>query len=360
MAFNRPTLQTLIQRVQRDIDSRLAGADSFILRSVLYVVAKVLAALAYGLYGHQAYIARQIIPDTADSENLERHAYWLGRGMTRNPATSATGSVTFTGAGGSVIPAGTTLQRSDGIEYTTDAEGVIASGTVDVAVTADSAGQETNASAGQSLSLVSPIGGVQSSATVAAGGLTGGTDAETDAQLLSRLTTVVRQTPHGGADADYDIWAREVSGVTRVWVMPQWNGAGTVGVFFARDDDDSIIPDAGEVATVQDYIDTVRPVTADVTVYAPTAAAIDMTIQLAPNDSTTQAAVQAELEDLLLSEANVEDGTGSGTILISRVHEAISRADGETDHALITPTANITPGLGELAILGTITWQELA
>ena len=39
-----------------------------------------------------------------------------------------------------------------------------------------------------------------------------------------------------------------------------------------RDDDASLIPDAGEVATVQAYIDSLRPVTASVTVVAPTAA----------------------------------------------------------------------------------------
>lgn len=359
MAWTRPTLQTLIQRIQADINSRIDGSDAFLTRSVLTVIAWVVAAVAHGLYGHQAYTARQINPDTADSENLERHAFWRGRGMTRNAATAATGNVTFTGSDGSVIPAGTTLQRSDGVEYSTDAEGVIASGSVDVAVTASSSGQGTNASAGQTLNMVSPIAGVQSSATVASGGLTGGTDIETDEQLLARLSQKVQEKPQGGADADYATWAKEVSGVTRAWVMPKWNGAGTVGVYFTRDDDASIIPDAGEVTTVQDYIDAVRPVTADVTVYAPTAVPIDMTIQLAPNDSTTQAAVESELADLLRREANVEDGNGSGTILLSHIDEAISIATGETDHNLVTPTADVTFSAGELATLGTITWQAM-
>lgn len=359
MAWTRPTLQTLIQRIQADINSRIDGSDSFLTRSVLAVIAWVVAAVAHGLYGHQAYTARQIVPDTADFENLKRQAFWLGRGMTVNDPKPAIGPVTFVGSDGSAIPAGRVLQRSDGVEYTTDAEGVIVSGTVDVAVTASSTGQNTNASAGQTLNLVSPLPGVQSSATVASGGLTGGTDDETPEQLLSRLKQVVQQTPQGGADADYETWAREVSGVTRVWVMPMWNGAGTVGVYFTRDDDASIIPDAGEVATVQDYIDAVRPVTADVTVYAPTSVPIDMTIQLAPNDSITQAAVESELIDLLRREANVEDGNGSGAILLSHIREAISIATGETDHNLVTPSADVTFSAGELATLGTITWQAM-
>lgn len=359
MAFNRPTLQTIVQRLQADINSRLAGADAYITKAVLYVIARAVAGVAHGLYGHQAHTALQIIPDTADSEQLERQAFWLGRGTTRNPAIAATGSVTFIGTDGAVIPAGATLQRSDGIEYTTDIEGVISGGSVDTTVTATSTGQDTNANAGQSLSLISPIAGVQSTATVAAGGINGGTDIETPESLLARLKNIVRQTPQGGSVDDYSAWAQEVSGVTRVWVMPAWNGLGTLGLYFTRDNDASLIPDAGEVQAVQEYIDTVRPVTADVTVYAPTASPIDMTIQLAPNDSAVQAAVQAELDDLLRREANVEDGNGSGAILLSHLREAISIATGETDHVLVSPVADVTPGLGGIATLGNITWQAI-
>lgn len=360
MAYNRPTLQTLLQRILADINSRIDGSDSFLTRSVLGVIAWVVAVVAHGLYGHQAYTARQIIPDTADFENLKRQAFWLGRGMTVNDPKPATGSVTFTGSDGSVVPAGITLQRSDGVEYTTDAEDTISSGSVDIAVTATTTGQDTNASSGQTLNLVSPEPGVQSSATVATGGLTGGTDDETPEQLLARLKQVVKETPQGGSLPDYETWAKEVSGVTRVWPFSNWNGYGTVGVYFVRDDDASIIPDAAEVQAVQDYIDTKRPAgMKGFTAYAPPAAPIDMTIQLAPNDSTTQAAVESELQDLLRREANVEDGNGSGTILVSHIREAISIAAGETNHVLVTPSTDVTFNTGELPTLGTITWQAI-
>ncbi len=357
MPFARPSLPNLIDRIRTDIETRLPGTDPRLRRSILGAVGRAVAGEMHGLYGFLDWMSRQIIPDTAEGAILERHADWWR--VTRNPAAPATGSVDFTGSDGAIIPAGTTLQRSDGAEYTTDAEATIDSGTATAVVTASTAGQDGSAVAGVSLQLTSPISGVQSSATVASGGLTGGADEEDDDALRERLRQRVQQPPQGGAVTDYEQWALDVEGVSRVWVMPLWDGIGTVGVYFTRDDDAAIIPDAAEVQAVQDYIDALRPVTADVTAYAPTEVPQDMTIQLAPNDSATQAAVEAELADLFRREGDVEDGNGSGTILVSHIREAISTATGETDHALVSPTSDITLNPGELATLGAITWQAI-
>ena len=64
-----------------------------------------------------------------------------------------------------------------------------------------------------------------------------------------------------------------------------------------------------------------------------------------------QYAVEAELRDLL-----ARDAEPGGTILISRIREAVSIAAGETDNVVSTPTANVTHAAGELAVLGVITW----
>ncbi|WP_303905618.1 baseplate J/gp47 family protein [Thiohalomonas denitrificans] len=360
MAFNRPTLPALIDRIQSDIESRLPGTDPRLRRSVLFAIVRAIAGAVHGLYGFLAWMARQIIPSTADANYLERHASWWGIG--RKPAAPAVGIVDFTGTDGAVIPAGTTLQRADSVEYTTDAEGTITGSVAEIAVTAVEGGQDTNADPGVTLSLVSPISGVYSTATVsvAGDGLTGGADEEGDDSLRDRLKARVQRSPQGGAIADYEAWALEVEGVTRAWVMPAWAGLGTVGVFFVRDDDALIIPDAAEVQAVQDYLDTVRPVTADVTAYAPTVEPVDMTIQLAPNTLDVQAAVEASLTDLFRREANVEDGNGSGAIPISHIREAISGAEGEIDHVLISPSGDVAPSLGALATLGVITWQAIS
>ncbi len=357
MAFQRPTLSEIIARVEGDINARVPNGDSRLRRSLLAVIARIVAGTAHGLYGFLDWLSRQIIADTAEDELLQTHASWWG--VERILASPATGDVDFTGTDGTDIPAETVLQRADGVQFKTDSLVTIAAGAVTVSVTALEGGQASNTDAGLSLNLVTPIVGINSTATVASGGLTAGADIESIEALRQRLRLRVQQTPHGGATHDYIAWAKQVAGVTRAWSFGGWNGSGSVGLFFVRDDDASLIPDAGEIAQVQTHIDIVRPVTAAVTVYAPTESAQAMTIQISPNNATVQAAIQESLQDLFRNTAEVEGGNGEGKILVSHLREAISLAAGENDHILVSPSANITLNNGEIATLGAITWQAI-
>lgn len=354
MPFARPTLTEIIDRIIADISSRVVGVDSAMLRrSLLGIVGRAEAGAAHQLYGYIDWVARQAIPDTAEAEWLERWAaIWK---ITRKPADFASGSVTFTGANGSPIPDGTIVQRSDGVQYATQGAAAISGSSATVPVLALVAGEAGNAGAGIAVSLLSPVAGVQSSAAVAAGGLTGGDDVESDERLLARLLQRIQNPPQGGAEADYIGWALEVPGVTRAWVTPRVMGAGTVGLQFVTDDDPAgIIPDAGKVAEVQANVDVKRPVTADVYVTAPIADALDMTIKLSPNTATVRAAVLAELQDLI-----TRDSVPAGTILISRLREAVSIAAGEQNNQITTPTADVTHAAGHMAVLGTVTFEAL-
>jgi uncharacterized phage protein gp47/JayE len=352
MAFTRPTLEELNTRMQADIESRLTDGNKLLRRSVLKIIATVFAAAVHLLYGFLNWVYKQSFPDTAEGENLERWAnIW---GITRIPAEFSQGNVTFTGDNGTDIPASTEIQLSNGTVYTTDALGTIAAGTVTIAVTASVAGPDSDAEAATAISLSSPISGVTSQGVVATGGLTGGLVEESDEDLLTRLLARIQNAPHGGNEADYVAWAKEVAGVTRAWVLPAYLGLGTVGVTFVRDNDTgSIIPSAGEVSDVQDYIDdpSRRPVTADVTVFAPTAVPLNFTINVTPGTAAVKAAVEAELEDLILREA--EPG---GTILLTHIEEAISLAAGETDHILTVPSGDVTVTSTQLSTMGVITW----
>lgn len=348
--FSRPALAELINRTLADTASRLT-AEELLRRSDAEVLARVMAGAAHGLYGYLDYLSRQILPDTSDTDWLERHAsLWLQSG--RNPAAAATGNVTFAGSTGAVVPVGTQLVTAGGLVFETTAEATLVAGAATVSAVAVEAGASGNLLAGVGLTLVSPVIGVQSAAVVAVGGLTGGADVEDDESLRARVVARIQQPPHGGARFDYVAWALEVPGVTRVWTNPLELGAGTVTVRFVRDDDASPIPDAGEVATVQAYIDALRPVTAAVTVVAPVPVVLNFTISgLSPDTASVRAAIAAELADLLRREA--EPG---GTILISHIREAVSIAAGEADHVVVAPAANVTHSTGEIAVMGAITW----
>ncbi|HEY1035538.1 MAG TPA: baseplate J/gp47 family protein [Pseudoxanthomonas sp.] len=353
MAFQRPTLTEIIDRAVADMSSRVVGVDGAVLRrSVLGVIARTLAGASHELHGRLDYIARQVIIDTADVEYLERWAsVW---GVRRKAAEFASGSVVFTGTSGAVIAAGAVLQRQDGALFETTAEATIIGASATVTVRAQAAGVAGNTAAGIKLTMQQPSSGVQVAATVASGGITGGSDTESDDALRARLLARIQQPPHGGAAHDYVAWALEVPGVTRAWVAPMEMGPGTVTVRFVRDGDGDIIPDTAEVDAVQEYIEERRPVTAEVFVVAPIDAPQDFTVQLSPNSASAQAAVTAELADLLQRE-----GEPGGTILVSHVREAISIAAGEFDHVLVSPTSNIALGSGEIATLGTITFEPI-
>jgi uncharacterized phage protein gp47/JayE len=348
--FNRPALPELIQRVRNDVLSRLS-TDDVLRRTDAEVYARVMGGVAHGLYGFIEWLSKQVIYDTAEAEYLERWCtIW---GINRKVAAPATGTVTFTVQAGSLIPFGTLLQALDGVQYQTSTDATVSASTATASVTALVPAAAGNRAMGQNLTLVSPVVGVQSTAT--AGELSGGADVETDNALRARLLARIQQPPHGGASYDYTAWALEVPGVTRAWVYPAELGLGTVTVRFVRDNDGTgtaIIPDVGEVAAVQAYIDARRPVTAQLTVVAPAAVQLNFTIQgLVPATFTVQAAVQAELADLLLREA-----VPGGIILLSHIRAAISAAAGETDYVLIAPLVNVTNSTGNMSTMGSITW----
>jgi uncharacterized phage protein gp47/JayE len=352
MSFVRPTLSELVARVEQDFVSRLSLAGAVLRRSTIRVLARVVAGAAHMLHGHLDFLARQLFPDTAETTYLDR---WAGLyGVTRNAAGFAKGTVTVTGTNGTVVPAGTTLLRADGAEYRTDAQVTIAGGSAAPAVTAVVAGADGTLTVAASMTFESPIGGINSTAAVASS-TQDGTDEESDDDLRDRVVARMQSPPHGGAEADYIAWAKEVAGVTRAWVAPEELGAGTVVLRFVRDDDGdgaAIIPSAGEIAAVQTYVDERRPVTATVSVLAPVSVPLNFTVDgLTPDTAATRAAVTAELADLLR-----RDAAPAGTILKSQIETAVGVSEGVEDFAVTVPAADVTHTTGQIATMGTVTF----
>ncbi|KAL6953375.1 hypothetical protein U1Q18_052069 [Sarracenia purpurea var. burkii] len=78
--------------------------------SVLSVLARVFAGAAHLHWGFLEWIARQVFPDTAEAEYLERWAAVYG--IYRTPATYASAEVQVSGTNGTVLPAGTIFVAS--------------------------------------------------------------------------------------------------------------------------------------------------------------------------------------------------------------------------------------------------------
>jgi uncharacterized phage protein gp47/JayE len=345
MPFETPNLPTLVSRTAADL------ASDALRKSDAQVLARALSGAAYGLYGYIDWVAKQILPDTADESTLERQAF-LRLETPRIPAAAARGSAAFQAAAGAALDANQVLQASDGRQYRVAAAVTTSAGRNVATLEAVEGGALGNADTGLMLTLVQPVEGVAETFTVFAPGLTGGTDRESIESLRSRVIRSYRVIPHGGDADDYVTWALECAGVTRAWTVKSYMGPGTVGVFFVRDRDASIIPDVNEIAVVQAYLETKAPVTAEVYALAPVLKAVNYIIDLTPDTTAVRAAVAAELADLHVREA----GLGS-TLLISHIREAVSGAQGETDNIVVSPTADVTAGPNELLTVGGITWR---
>ena len=345
MPFETPNLPTLVSRTAADL------ASDALRKSDAQVLARALSGAAFGLYGYIDWVAKQILPDTADESTLERQAL-LRLETPRIPATAATGSASFQAAAGAVLDANQILQASDGRQYRVAAAVTTTAGSNVATLDAVQGGTLGNADAGLLLTLVQPVVGVAETFTVLAPGVTGGTNRESLESLRSRVIRSYKVIPHGGDADDYVTWALECAGVTRAWTVKNYMGPGTVGVFFVRDGDAVIIPDANEIAVVQTYLQTKAPVTAEVYALAPVLKAVNYVIHLTPDTTAVRQAVTAQLADLHAREA----GLGS-TLLISHIREAVSGAQGETDNVVVAPTADVNANANQLLTVGNITWQ---
>ena len=128
MAFDRPTLRELITQMTTDAE-REAGAKQ-LRQSNLRVLPKVFAYSCHGLYGFITWILKQLFPDTAEKQFLERQASI--QGIYRRAASKATGTLTVSYTEGATLPVGTIFMADDQTRYETTAEPEVGSYTVPV------------------------------------------------------------------------------------------------------------------------------------------------------------------------------------------------------------------------------------
>ena len=152
-------------------------------------------------------IYNSVALDTASGIHLERLVALLG--FSRRQAQRSTATVTFTGASGTVVPAGRRLRSTNGDFFTTLAPLTLSGTTGAVAVAATETGA-VNVDAGVITALVSSIAGI-TALTNAAGVV--GRDVEADAQLRNRYLTTLAFNALGPLVAVQSA-VRAVTGVT--------------------------------------------------------------------------------------------------------------------------------------------------
>jgi uncharacterized phage protein gp47/JayE len=355
MPWSTPALKDVRIMVRDSVRANLPGSDANVPNSLLRVMADAMGALCHLCLQYIDWLAKQLLPDTAETEWLDRHGQiWLvnSDGSTgRKQATLAVGSVAATGNIGAIIPINTELRSADDLGFETTATITMGSGPTEVPVRALDPGAAGNLSIGYTIGFGEPIAGIDPTARVLQ--LVGGADVETDEELRARILRRIQEPPMGGDQSDWEAWCLEVPGVTRAWASALEMGIGTVTTRFMMDDlraDNAGIPLAEDVAMVEAYLDTKRPVAVkDTYVVAPIPFPINMNINgLVVDSSSTRAGIEESLRGMLFNKAAPGE-----TIYRSWVSAAIADAIG-VDHFELVFNTTPMPSPGHLGVLGSI------
>lgn len=203
---------------------------------------------------------------------LDAHAKLFA--MARREGTRAAAKITLFGRGGLTVPAGTAFYAGQ-LEYRLT-DNVTIAGDVGVGyLRAVEVGQRYNVPAGSIDQILRTIAGLERFEAEEA---QGGTDPEADEALYERLDEKRKRPPTSGNEAHYREWALSVDGVGAVRVTPLWKGPGTVLVLIAgydRHPVDQVVVDACKA-----YIETQRPVGADVTVASAQPVAVNVSARV--------------------------------------------------------------------------------
>lgn len=345
-----PTVKELTEKYEASYNARTSAEERMPVDK-LHADARATAAVLQGVYQFGKWVLKQQTPQTADEEYLLRHGEQIG--VTKKASAKAVGTISVSGNSGASIPAGKKLTFTDGSEYLVTESVTLSAATGTASVEAVETGVSGNREIGDVLTFVEAISGINSTATVVS--VTGGVEEEETESVRDRILEKEQEPPQGGDMEDWEQWCLSVAGVSRAWVYPHESGVGTVTVRIMSDDYTADgLPSEAILERCRAYLETVRPVTVKrFFVVSPEYQTQDFTIKVVPNTAEVRAAVEIEIRDLFLRK-----GKPKGKILLSHIQAAISAAEGEEDHELISPTADIQAATNKIITLGEIEWAE--
>lgn len=290
-------LQAFLNKVPRDIDKREG--------SIIYDAG---APCMYFLTEQDfklKHFPDLIFGDTAVGEYLDRIVGMYG--LTRKRATRAVRRIQTNKA----VPVGSRWKINDVVYKITEKS----SETLYIAI-CETSGSVGNLYSGH-LQTVSQVTGVTAELTDI---VSEGTNTETDEALRERFYIRVRTPATSGNAAHYKQWALEVAGVGSAKVLPLRDGPGTVTVLVVNSNMNANEPLAKKAA---EYIETVRPIGATVTVRKPDTVEINISakVTLAAGTNletvkeTFEKSVDAYLKSLIFDIYKVSSAKIGGLLL---------------------------------------------
>ena len=389
-------------------------------------------------------VLKEIFIQTSEKEFLERWGVIFG--ITRQAAEKSTGTLSFTGLSGGLIPSGTILTRSDGEGYVTTSSSTITSQTINIdsivrvgtlatvtttsnhnlatgqslnsiqgsdqadynltnaiisvisnnqftyqvanspttpatgtitateiysfsPIQAQNFGVIQNSGSGSSFTLVTPILNVDDLAIATFDGITGGLDIENDDNYRIRIIERTSNFTAPFTNSGLKVLNKQfISGITRIWVNDATPAAGSVEIYFVNDNDANIIPTSQQVLSVKTLIISGNNLTSgikpaempDSSVYvlAPTSVPVDFTFtSLSPNTIEMQNAITNSLNDFFRSDQVVLSQDVLENEYTNAIFNTLDSNGNVPAFILSIPSGDISINSGELATLGTITFN---
>lgn len=231
-----------------------------------------------------------------------------------------------------------------------------------ISVESEDNGVQTNLESGTALVITSPISGIDNIVYVQSGGLSGGSDIESDEDYRIRYREIYANPIAHFNVADIVHQAKLVSGVTRVFVLEITPVIGEVTIYFMRDNDPYPIPNGQAIIDVKDELLKIKPANMSddmVHVDAPTPISVDFVFTaITPDTAALRLAVEENLVEFFreIPEVGVSlsrDGYRSA------IWQTFDPETGEfiRSFTLSEPIGDITIADGEIALLGNITWN---
>ena len=233
-------------------------------------------------------------------------------------------------------------------------------------VTSVENGEYNNQTNGVTLTSQSTLPGIDSTAGTQYTGLIDGRDDETTAEYQARVVSRWQnpQTPFNAATI-IDTVKNTVGGGknTRIWVYEVTPKIGAVTIYFVRDEDESIIPDASEIAEAKAAIVAIKsPQTDDANIHVNdtlTAYPINIVMsQLIPSTTTMKESVKGRIRNYFRG-GGLTGGIGQGDnfSLESFKSDLYQTRDYQTGERLLSfdlqqPVSDQTIADGEIATEG--------
>lgn len=199
-------------------------------------------------------------------------------GIYRKMGTKANGIVRVYGAKDIVIPRNATLTTNTGLIFIVSRQDYIKEEYVDLVVEASEIGEIYNIEANElwSTTISDGVNTIEVDRIENTSKFVGGVEIESDDQLRERILEQARNPATSGNEQDYINWCKEIDGVFNVTVRPLWNGPNTVKLIIS-DEDKQPLPET-IVTKCDEYIQSIRPIGANVTVSNPSIFHVDVSI----------------------------------------------------------------------------------